>query len=98
MLLSPSPKDILQTRDVTGRVSEIHDRHANSAINANTRRQAPAKLVIAVVELSEGGHARVLVPRGRYSVGSEIQLTLTLYKNGDRKVVPRLPQFQTSVE
>ena len=49
----------------------------------------PPRLVVAVVKLPDGGHARVLLPRGRFKVGGDIPLTLTLYKNGDRKITPR---------
>ena len=94
-----SEDDVLQIREVVGRITEIHQHRATTPRKPSSNKPRP--VVIAVVEIkdsltAEDGHARVLIRRGDYEVGDEVPLNLKLYKDGSRKVIldaaPTKPQ------
>ena len=85
-LTRPTDDDILRVTNVEAIVTEIFSPGVEN--QWSRRKSLQRSAVIAVVQLPDGGHARILVPRTEVAVGQPVQLTMTLYENGDRKVVP----------
>ncbi|MGR8948305.1 MAG: hypothetical protein ACU84Q_09680 [Gammaproteobacteria bacterium] len=95
----PSEDDLLQTRDIRGRITEIHQKTSNAHSKLGSTRPRP--VVIAVVAINDAattgnGHARILIRKGDFEVGDEVPLTLKLYRDGSRKVILNIDGHETA--
>ena len=85
-----SEDDVIQQQEITGRITEIHQKRSPTGNQANINK--PPAILIAVVEIdgpttTEDGHARIMIRRDQFEVGDKIPLILKRYKDGSRKVI-----------
>ena len=90
MLLHQGEDDVLQSHHITGVITEFHEKPiGKTSVNSH---KSPSRISIAVVEIkadsiAQSGHARIIVPRDKFAIGTEVPLILKLYSNGSRKII-----------
>ncbi len=82
LILRPPGVDLIGEEIVSAEVLEIIQRKPQSESLA----RPGGKLAIAVVELPDGGRARVFMPLSKISVGATIAVKVKQYSDGSRHV------------
>jgi hypothetical protein len=82
LLLRGPGVELLSEETVSGKVVEvIHGKSGTTPESAAVKGMG-----IVVIELPDGGHARVFAPLSKASIGSEIRLKVKRYSDGRRHV------------
>jgi hypothetical protein len=82
-------RSLITERIVEGHVVEVKQRPTKTVNDGPSPEKRSANAAVIVVELPDGGRARVMLAKPFPEIGEPIQLKLTEYDNGDREVVPQ---------